>query len=172
MKGRLLKFKLDNESINNDLDNFIFSVVMNRPDKTIEITKGKLEENCLEENDYIFIQANNIISHYMLCNKKGPNNLKISIKNPIKLKNPIIKTNHIIFNNTKGPAYSYLSNEHINYIFNLQENDILEKELIEVHKKMKLLKTKIFLKNLIDKYNFDKGDQKEIIEIINKVYLQ
>ncbi len=105
-------------------------------------------------------------------NKKGPNNLKISIKNPKKLKNPIIKTDHPLFDNTKGPAYSYLSNEQISYILNLQKDNILEKELIEVEKKMELLKTKIFLKNLIEKYNFDKEDQGEVLKIIHKVSLQ
>ena len=57
-KGRLFKFKLDHEPINNDLDHFIFNIVLKRPNNIINIKKGKIKD--IDENDYIFIQDQNV----------------------------------------------------------------------------------------------------------------
>jgi len=59
-KGRLLKLKLNHDPINNDLDNFIFNIVLNRPNNNINITKGKIKVNSIDVNDYIFIQDQNL----------------------------------------------------------------------------------------------------------------
>ena len=56
MKGRIFKFRLDDETINHDMDNFLFNIVKNRQRRQIYLTKGRVGFNTLEENDYIFIQ--------------------------------------------------------------------------------------------------------------------
>lgn len=175
MRGRLFKFKLDHEPINSDLDNFLFNIVLNRPNNDMFIPLKKIKENTIEENDFIFFQTNNIISHYALCKKQGPtvngNQLSISIKNPIKLINPIIKSEHQIFNNTKGQAYNFLSENQIKYILNMQNqnNEItnLQNEIDQALNQINFLKNKIFLKKLIQKYNFSDEDAKQFNKIFD-----
>ena len=127
-KGRLLKLKLNHDPINNDLDNFIFNIVLKRPNNNINITKGKLKVNSIDVNDYIFIQVENVITHYMLCKIKGPifnslsNKCELSIKNPLKLEVPINKKDFEIFNDTNGQSYSHLTSKHIDFIFEKQPN--------------------------------------------------
>ena len=72
MKGRIFKFRLDDETINHDMDNFLFNIVKNRQRNQIYLTKGRVALNTLEENDYIFIQSKSKITHYMRCNSQGP----------------------------------------------------------------------------------------------------
>jgi hypothetical protein len=134
MKGRL--FKLNKHYIDTDLDDFIFNTVLNRQNNIMHITKGKLAINSMIVDDYIFIQMDGIITHYMFCAINGPvyNNLlntyDISIKNPVKLNNPIKCSNHTTSNgclsNTKGHSFSILTNENIEFILNHQRNIIID----------------------------------------------
>ena len=91
MNGRIFKFRLDNETINHDMDNFLFNIVKNRQRNQIYLTKGRVALNTLEENDYIFIQSKNKITHYMKCNSQGPkkyDRIEISVKDIKKFEVP------------------------------------------------------------------------------------
>jgi hypothetical protein len=97
----------------------------------MHITKGKLKINSINEDDYIFIQIDGIITHYMRCAINGPNynnvlnTYDISIKTPIKLNHPIQSSNHEELSNTKGHSFSILTNNNINFILNCQRNIII-----------------------------------------------
>lgn len=109
MKGRIFKFKLDDETINNDMDNFLFNIVKNRQRNQLYLTKGRVAFNTLEENDYIFIQSKNKITHYMKCNSQGPkkyDRIEISVKDIKKFEVP--KESKF-----KGQGYNKLSEEQV-----------------------------------------------------------
>ena len=109
MKGSIFKFRLDDETINNDMDNFLFNIVKNRQRNQLYLTKGRVAFNTLEENDYIFIQSNGKITHYMKCNSQGPkkyDKIEISVKDIEKLEIPI----RSIY---KGQGYNKLSEEQV-----------------------------------------------------------
>ena len=100
MKGRIFKFNSKVEPINGDMNNFLFNIVLNRPNQVIYLTgkNGKpsrnVAYNSINENDIIFIQSNALITHYMYCNKEGPNlnskgEKEISIKNIKRFNKPI-----------------------------------------------------------------------------------
>ena len=111
MRGRIFKFKLSPNPINGNMDNFLFNIVMNRPNKSIYLTKGKVKENSLNKNDYIFIQSNGILTHYMKCADNGPfgsfDNIQIKVKDIIKLNEPIKSK-------FKGQGYNWLDKDDIN----------------------------------------------------------
>ena len=114
-KGRLFKFMIDTLPINNSMDNFLFNIVKNRPRQEIYITGNKVKINSLKKDDYIFIQSNGYITHYMRCKDDGPifyNNNKdreISVKDIKKISNPI--KSHFI-----GQGYNKLNEDEIKNI--------------------------------------------------------
>ena len=93
MNGRLLKFKLDTIPIDGNMDNFLNNIVMNRERHQMYISKGRIAIDSINENDYIFIQSNGFITHYGLCERKGPQiineNIELSIKNIVKFSVPV-----------------------------------------------------------------------------------
>ena len=111
MKGRIFKFRLETEPINNDMDNFLFNIVLKRNRQQIFLSKGRVLKNSLLENDYIFIQSNGLITHYMKCKSQGPltvdQEIEISVKDIIKISNPIKST-------FKGQGYNNLNRDDLN----------------------------------------------------------
>ena len=100
MNGRIFKFNLNVEPINGDMNNFLFNIVLNRPNQVIYLPgkNGKPFRNVacdsINENDIIFIQSNALITHCMFCNKQGPiinskGDKEISVKDIKKFKKPI-----------------------------------------------------------------------------------
>jgi hypothetical protein len=100
MKGRIFKFNPNVEPINGNMSNFLYNIVTNRPNQVMYLTgkNGKpsrnVAYNSINENDIILIQSKALITHYMYCNKQGPNlningEKEISVKDIKTLKNPI-----------------------------------------------------------------------------------
>ena len=92
MKGRIFKFVLHESTINYDMDNFLFNIVPCRENNQIYLTKGRVRNESIDEDDYIFIQSENKITHYMRCNERGPiingNKIEISVKDIVKFHTP------------------------------------------------------------------------------------
>jgi hypothetical protein len=116
MKGRLFKFKLETEPINGNIDNFLNNIVSKRENKEIYLPNGRVAINSINENDYIFIQSNGYINHYMKCNEKGPtkkdeNEVEISVKEIKKFNKPIKST-------YKGQGFNILNESNIKELLN------------------------------------------------------
>ena len=114
-KGRLFKFMLNGLPINGNMDNFLFNIVKNRPRNQIYITGNKVALNSLDKEDYIFIQSENHITHFMKCKNGGPvldkttNEREISVKDIKKLRNPVKSI-------YKGQGYNKLNIDQIKSI--------------------------------------------------------
>ena len=95
LKGRIFKLLLDEDPINNDMNNFLYNIVLKRNKHEIYLSSGKVKKNSINVNDYIFIQSKGIITHKMQCEEIGPvnnpnnNNVYISVKNIVTAKNEI-----------------------------------------------------------------------------------
>ena len=57
MKGRIFKLRLNAKNIDGDMDNFLFNKVQNRDNTHIYLSKGRVKNNDLDIDDYIFIQS-------------------------------------------------------------------------------------------------------------------
>ena len=110
MKGRIFKFRLDDKTINYDMDNFLFNIVKNRDRNQIYLSKGRVKNESINVGDYIFIQSKNQITHYMRCKECGPNknkeDIEISVKDITKLIKPI-KSDYL------GQGYNKLSEREV-----------------------------------------------------------
>ena len=100
-KGRIIKLFLNDLPINASMDNFLFNIVKNRTRNQFYITQENIKLNSLKINDYIFIQDNDYITHYMKCQKNGPildevtKTKEISVKDITKIKYPIKSNNYM-----------------------------------------------------------------------------
>ena len=119
MKARLRKFILSTEPINNDMDNFLYNIVMSR-EKQAFYLNSQIGIGALNKDDLIFIQTEGYITHYCTCKEKGPilinnnrNDRQLSINKPIKFKKPI---NSYIELNIRGQAWNILNSEQINIL--------------------------------------------------------
>ena len=100
-KGRIIKLFFNDLPINGCMDNFLFNIVKNRTRNQFYITEENIKLNSLKKDDYIFIQHNDYITHYMKCQKNGPildeitKTKEISVKDITKIKYPVKSNNYM-----------------------------------------------------------------------------
>ncbi len=116
MKGRVFKLKLN--SYNGDMDNFLFNEVQNRDNTQIYLSKGRVKNNDLDIDDYIFIQSEGKITHYMKVRQQGPFLLEGDEESQISVKD-ITKVEPSFKSDFKGQGYNKL--EHFEVINLLQK---------------------------------------------------
>ena len=116
MKGRVFKLKLN--SYNGDMDNFLFNEVQNRDNTQIYLSKGRVKNNDLDIDDYIFIQSEGKITHYMKVRQQGPFLLEGDEESQISVKD-ITKVEPSFKSDFKGQGYNKL--EHFEVISLLQK---------------------------------------------------
>ena len=118
MKGRIFKLRLNAKNIDGDMDNFLFNKVQNRDNTHIYLSKGRVKNYDLDIDDYIFIQSEGKITHYMKVRQRGPflregdEESQISVKDINKVE-PSFKSDF------KGQGYNKL--EHFEVISLLQK---------------------------------------------------
>ena len=107
MKGRIFKLRLNTKNIDGDMDNFLFNVVQYRDNTHIYLSKGRVKNNDLDIDDYIFIQSEGKITHYMKVRQQGPFLREGDEESQISVKD-INKVEYSFKSDYKGQGYNKL----------------------------------------------------------------
>ena len=127
--ARVFKFKED--ILGTDIHTFM-EMVNNRPNKEIFIAGKKVKKNILCVNDLIFIGSNGnlVYSCRAACNgpydNGVPGQTELRLKDIVRLENPVRWNNHLELTNIKGHAWTNLKDEQVEFIFNLQPQQLAQ----------------------------------------------
>ena len=124
-------FKFNEDILGTDIHTFM-EMVNNRPNKEIFIVGKKVKKNILCVNDLIFIGSNGklVYSCRAACNgpydNGVPGQTELCLKDIVRLENPVRWNNHLELTNIKGHAWTNLKDEQVEFIFNLQPQQLAQ----------------------------------------------
>ena len=127
--ARVFKFRRD--ILGTNIHTFM-EVVNNRPNKEIFIAGKKVKNYSIQENDTIIICIDGFLEYGCRAACDGPYNngvpgqTELCLKDIVRLETPVKWSNYPELSNIAGPAWTNLKDEQVEFIFNLQPQQLTQ----------------------------------------------
>jgi hypothetical protein len=130
-------FKFQENMLGTDIHTFMDMVNSGRPNKEIYMSGNKVRKNSMYPGEMIFICVNGELLYFCRAACVGPyfdgviGETTFRLKDIERLDNPVRWSNHPELSNISGPAWTKLSDEQVDFIYNLQPAAELEEDVVE-----------------------------------------